>query len=129
MNYVWSKVKLRKSKDFQKVIKKGRKIANNSFVIFSFRKNTPNNSSDCCKIGISVPQKILRKSNQRNKCKRQIKSIINKLAKEKLFTEKLSKWEIVIVLRKDYLRQNFEEKRSKMLDLVLFLLRINKKLI
>jgi len=63
---------LKKKKDFQKVIKQGKKIEKD-FLVLKFSENIIKNVS---RIGFVVSQKISKKAHLRNKIKRRLREII-----------------------------------------------------
>jgi ribonuclease P protein component len=62
---------LKREKDFQRVIQKGRKIEKN-FLVLKFFKN----SLKTTRIGFVVSQKVSKKASSRNKIKRRLRAII-----------------------------------------------------
>lgn len=90
--------RLKKKQEFQDVIKNGKKIATDLFVIYYKEYDEINNSE----VGISVSKKIEKLAVNRNKIKRQIKSFLKKYDYSK-------KYKIVIIVRKKYTYKNIKE--------------------
>lgn len=63
---------LKKKKDFQKVIKEGKKIEK-EFLVLKFSKNS---LGDITRIGFVVSQKVSKKAFLRNKIKRRLREIV-----------------------------------------------------
>lgn len=120
---LWKFYKLRKNWQFQAIIKKSKKIFDKNFNIF-FDKNKSKN----CRFGISIPQKMIKKSVERNYLKRQIRNIlIIYLKNNNNCIENFKKnsdhfhSNIVIIIKKSYLNNKFEnnkENLEKLIDLI-----------
>ena len=65
------KYRLKKKKDFQKIIQRGKKVEK-KFLILKFLRN----SLDVTRIGFVVSQKVSKKASLRNKIKRRLREII-----------------------------------------------------
>lgn len=128
----WTNYRLKKTWEFQKIIKERKKIFNNQFVIFySIYSNISETKIDKknCRFGISIPQKIVKKAVLRNKYKRQIRSILMELSREnKNFLTRFTKWDFVLVIKENFIKSTFSENKEnlkKILDF--FNWRENKK--
>ena len=91
---------LKSKQEFNKIMKKGKKIITQDFLIFYENSNE-------FKIGISIPKK-LGNAVFRNYNKRIIKNIIPKL---KLYEKNAH---IIIIVREKFTTLNFEEKQKKL---------------
>ena len=87
---------IKDQKLFNNIIRNGKFIKNNFFVIYNIRKE-----NDQINYGIAVSNK-LGKAVVRNKLKRQIKNIIDKKCYENSFN-------CIIILRKGILKKSFNE--------------------
>ncbi|HXN54551.1 MAG TPA: ribonuclease P protein component [Mycoplasmatales bacterium] len=114
VNFSWKKNKLKNRQQFQKIIKNKKRVFNNFFIIFYKKKDDQKISSQHCNLGISIPQKLAKKSNVRNKLKRVVKFAILQISKENNFlTRILNKWNIVIIMKNDCINLKFSEKKMQ----------------
>ncbi|MDD3305294.1 MAG: ribonuclease P protein component [Bacilli bacterium] len=93
---------IKKTQEFEKIIKNRQYYSNSFYVIYIIKKAEEN-----YRFGISIPKKI-GNSVLRNKIKRQIKSIIN----QNVFFNK--DFDYVIIVRKEILKLNYEEKKENL---------------
>ena len=89
---------VKESKDFEKIIKKGKSKINKSFVIYYLENNL-----NYSRYGISVGKKI-GNAVIRNKYKRKIRSIIDNYKKSYV-----NSVDYIIILRKGAIQKNFQE--------------------
>ena len=94
---------VKKSQDFNRIIKTKKAYVSNSFVIYIERINQNNYH-----FGISVSKKI-GNAVVRNKLKRQIKNIIDKKNYQNNFN-------CIIILRKGILSLSFQERKNALLE-------------
>ena len=94
---------LKNSRDFDRIIKNSKPYKYKDYIIFLERKTT-----DVYHFGISVGNKI-GNAVVRNKIKRQIKSMIDK-------NKYKSYYNIVIIVRKNYLKNNFIDNEKILFD-------------
>lgn len=118
--------RLKKTWEFQKVIKGRRKISNESFIIFfSNNGNTKGDlksAKQACKVGISIPQRIVRKAVFRNKYKRQLKAIIATSIKDnKNFLARFVDYSFVLVIKDKFKQLTFAENKESLRKLLGFL--------
>lgn len=123
--------RLRKTWEFQKVIKGRKKISNENFIIFfskvvSFR-NLKNQGPEeitkqICKLGISIPQRTVRKAVLRNKYKRQLKAIIAESIQEnKNFLTRFVGYSLVLVVKDKFRNHSFVENKESLRKILGFL--------
>lgn len=121
MKISWKNYRLRKTWEFQRIIKERKKVYDNQFIIYySSYNNAVGNElhKKYCRFGITIPQRIVKKAVMRNKYKRQLRSIIIALEK-KNYLKKFSKWDFLIVIKSDFTKNNFEKNKEqfkKLLD-------------
>lgn len=130
MKFSWKKNKVKKSHDFQRIIKEKKIISNDFFIFFySFSNNCyrKNNLNHSLKVGISIPKKIVKKSYERNKYKRQIKNIIIDIAKKTKLTEKANNCKIVVIIKKNYINKEFDKKKESFLRITSHFLSLLRK--
>jgi len=99
-------LRIKKSSDFEKVIKMKHSVVNRSFVIY-FKEN----EYEHMRVGISVSKKM-GKAHVRNKIKRQVRMMVNHLFNEE------SSYDYVIIVRKGYIFQSFEDNEKLLQDLL-----------
>lgn len=117
MKQLWNNYRLRKTQEFQEIIKKRRKIFNNQLIIFYSEKKDKEN----CRFGISIPKKIVKKAVYRNKYKRQIKSILISIIKEKSNPlRRISNWDLVLVIKENFIKENFQKNKDDLKKLLNF---------
>jgi len=104
---VKKKYRLLKNYQFEELIIKGKVMSNREFFIYYFNRN----DEDTIKIGISVPKKKFNKAFIRNKIKRQIKHILVDI-------EKNLPINIVIIVKKKYLDNNYKNNRFSLYSLL-----------
>ena len=118
MKISWTNHRLKKTWEFQRIIKERKKIFNEQFIIYySNHKNLTKKNERIihCRFGITIPQKIIKKAFLRNKYKRQIRSIILNIGKNyDGYLEKLSRWDFVIVIRNEFTKNDFEKNENKL---------------
>ncbi|MBZ4195349.1 ribonuclease P protein component [Mycoplasma tauri] len=90
--------RLRKSQDFDEIIKSKKQISNNFLVLYYAR-------ADNFKLGITIPKKFCN-AVLRNYYKRQVKAIVHSLNIYDL------NFHCVLILRKSFLKNNFETKQE-----------------
>lgn len=100
------KNRIKKHSEFQKVIEEANTKKTNFFVSYSLENNL-----GYSRFGISVPKKI-GKAVVRNKIKRQIRAAINLCTK---FEEPI---DTVIIVRKNYQIDNFEQIKSEIQEII-----------
>lgn len=96
---------IQKNKEFEKIIKEGKKYKNNCFIIFTYKKHEKE-----ARIGIAIPKSI-EKAVVRNKIKRQIKDIIDKNSIALISND------CIILVRKEILNLKYEDIRNKIISL------------
>jgi len=117
MKQLWNNYRLRKTQEFQEIIKKRRKIFNNQLIIFYSEKKDKEN----CRFGISIPKKIVKKAVHRNKYKRQIKSILISIIKEKNKPLRIiSNWDFVLVIKENFIKESFQKNKEDLKKLLNF---------
>ena len=118
------KYRLRKAWDFQKVIEKGERFYSKNFTIFLKKNNrfTKNSQEKKHRIGISIPQKMVRKAVERNKYKRQLKNILLEIYKEENnLLKQFDHWDFIFVIRNQFLCTSFKENKENLKNLLNFL--------
>lgn len=98
--------RLLKNKDFKRVLDKRSSVANNEYIIY-FRENEIENT----RIGISVSSKI-GNSVVRHKIKRQVDQMLI------TFIDFKEKIDYVIILRKGFLENSFQDNQEKLKSLI-----------
>jgi ribonuclease P protein component len=92
-------------------MERGNRMSNSSFVIF-IAKNRENQ----CKLGISIPQKIVKKASQRNLYKRQIKNMFSMflISNEKSCSNEENHVHCnkVLIVKSNYLKSDFENNKK-----------------
>jgi len=117
MKQLWNNYRLRKTQEFQEIIKKRRKIFNNQLIIFYSEKKDKEN----CRFGISIPKKIVKKAVHRNKYKRQIKSVLISIIKEKNKPlRRISNWDFVLVIKESFIKESFQKNKEDLKKLLNF---------
>ncbi|WNE41819.1 MAG: Ribonuclease P protein component [Mycoplasmataceae bacterium] len=117
MKQLWNNYRLRKTQEFQEIIKKRRKIFNNQLIIFYSEKKDKEN----CRFGISIPKKIVKKAVHRNKYKRQIKSALISIIKEKNKPlRRISNWDFVLVIKESFIKESFQKNKEDLKKLLNF---------
>ena len=117
MKQLWNNYRLRKTQEFQEIIKKRRKIFNNQLIIFYSEKKDKEN----CRFGISIPKKIVKKAVHRNKYKRQIKSVLISIIKEKNKPLRIiSNWDFVLVIKESFIKESFQKNKEDLKKLLNF---------
>jgi ribonuclease P protein component len=125
---------LKKTWEFKRVIEERKKVSNEDFIIFFSRfDNLSENwdkNKESYKIGISIPQRIVKKAVLRNKYKRQLKAIIFELVKEnKNFLARFFGYRFVLVIREKFKINNFKDNKESLRKIFGFLnWRVNKAL-
>lgn len=117
---------LRKTWEFKRIIEERNKISNENFVIFFSRfynfDKSRNKSKENYKIGISIPQRIVKKAFLRNKYKRQLKAIIFELIKEnKNFLARFAGYSFVLVIREKFKVNSFKDNKESLRKIFGFL--------
>ena len=97
---------VRSNEDFNNIMKTGKLIKNNCYVIY-YQENIQNNY----RIGISVPKKV-GKAIVRNKIKRQLKSIIDKNI------ELIKTYDYIIIARNVLLEKKYIEIEKELINLI-----------
>ncbi|MBM7606730.1 ribonuclease P protein component [Metabacillus litoralis] len=98
------KYRIKKNKDFQKVFKKGKSIANRQFVLYIYSEREEKEF----RVGLSVSKKI-GNAVTRNKVKRLIRQVFLE-EKDKLVHGK----EFIIIARKPAAQMNYHEVKSSL---------------
>lgn len=96
--------RLRRRKDFRRVFRRGKSVANRQFVVYSFRRpeeGTP-------RVGISISRKI-GKAVVRNRIKRRIKEVLRHW-----MSEIQSEVDIVIIVRNPVVTMNYQQIQSSL---------------
>lgn len=101
------KYRLLKNYQFEKLIVNGKYVTNQDFFIYYFYRN----DGKSIRIGISVPKKRVNKASDRNKIKRQIKHMLSDVTKDRSI-------DMVIMVKKNYLNNNFETNKTSLLNLL-----------
>lgn len=96
---------VQKNLEFQKIINKKKQLINKFLIIYYVR-------SEQFKIGISTPKKFAN-AVKRNLIKRQIKWIL-----DTSFDYQNMKYQIVLILRKDYLNLTIDEKKNQIIKIL-----------
>jgi len=96
---------VKENKDFKRIMDKVRPLKNNYYMVFVEKEEKLDNYQ----FGISVSKK-LGNAVERNKLKRQIKSIIDKKSYQKNFN-------CIIILRKDILNLNYKEMEQNLMEI------------
>ena len=115
---MWSTYRLHKVWEFSEVFKQGKKVINSEFLVFYLP-----NHLNTCRLGISVPRKIVKKATQRNYCKRQIKNILASsfLREHEIICpfNQPNHYDLVIVIRPNFLMVNdFSVKQKSLAELL-----------
>lgn len=102
------KYRLLKNQHFKNVISEGKNISNGQFFIYYMNRE----DFGTIRIGISVGKKLVRFAFARNRIKRQIRGMLTDIKKD---------WavDIVIMIRKKYLFNTYEENLSSLLHLLM----------
>jgi len=106
--------RVRKTQEFEKIIKLKNSWANKTFVVYATSKKY-----DECRIGISVSKK-LGNAVVRNKIKRQIRMMINELSYFKGGDK-----DLIVIVRATYILQNYH-KNKKDLEIAFKKVKIKK---
>ncbi|QHX36252.1 ribonuclease P (protein C5) [Spiroplasma sp. TIUS-1] len=99
---------IKKNYEFEKIITKKNFLKNQSFVIYSIKNN-----ENILKYGISVSKKNW-KAWERNKIKRQVRSIIWEYIK----TSENHSVDIIVMVRKEFEKKSFNENTNEFIKLV-----------
>lgn len=97
--------RVKHSEDFQTIIGNKKSVVSKQFVIYY-----KNNDLDHYRVGISVSKK-LGKAVQRNKIKRQVRSIIHENF------DKNQKLDYIVIVRNRYLYKTFDENKQDLMKL------------
>jgi ribonuclease P protein component len=125
---------LKKTWEFKRVIEERKKVSNENFIIFFSRFNNLSGNwgenKESYKIGISIPQRIVKKAVLRNKYKRQLKAIIFELIKgNKNFLARFFGYRFVLVIREKFKINSFKDNKESLRKIFGFLnWRVNKTL-
>ena len=98
--------RIKKSTDFDNIIRKKQSFANRQFVMY-YRKN----NSEHMKLGISVSKK-LGKAHERNRLKRYVREVF------KTRKDNVKSYDVIVIVRQGAVEQNFED-FSKSIDHIL----------
>lgn len=97
--------RVRKNEDFGVIIRKKQSIASKTFIIYYLK-----NDIDHARVGISVSKK-LGNAVVRNKIKRQIRMMVQDVF------DFDNKYDYIVIVRNNYLNNNFESNKKDMLYL------------
>jgi len=102
------KYRLLKNHHFKYLINEGASVSNGQFFIYYLNRA----DFGTIRIGISVGKKLVRFAFKRNKIKRQIRSMLVDIKKD---------WSVdmVIMVRKNYLTNNYEKNQNALLTLLM----------
>lgn len=102
------KYRLLKNHDFKYLINEGKSVSNSHFFIYYVNRV----DFGTIRIGVSVGKKLVRFAFKRNKIKRQIRNMLVNIKKD---------WpiNIVIMIRKKYLSNSYENNLSSLLNLLM----------
>ncbi|WP_342276477.1 ribonuclease P protein component [Spiroplasma endosymbiont of Nebria brevicollis] len=102
------KYHLLKNHHFKYLINEGKSLSNSQFYIYYINRS----DFGTIKIGISVGKKLVRFAFERNKIKRQVRSMLIDVKKD---------WpvDMVIMVRKNYLSNTYEKNTSSLLNLLM----------
>ena len=101
------KYRVRKNEDFSFIINKRKSIANQSFVVYYFKR-----SFDYSRVGISVSKK-LGNAVMRNKIKRQVRMMF-----ANIYDFENSPFDFVVIVRKPYLEKKFSDNQNNLEKLI-----------
>ena len=93
--------RIKANDDFVKAVRKGKTLKSNAYVVHFLV-----NELNICRIGISVSKKIAN-AVTRNRIKRQIRAMC-----DSLIDYNVHAYDIVIVIRQDYLNQDFDNNKA-----------------
>lgn len=82
--------RLRKRRDFQRVFKYGRSVANRHFVVYALKKN----GQTSVRVGVSVSKKVAKRAVDRNRVKRLVKEVVRQWV-----GELAPEYDIVVIAR------------------------------
>lgn len=99
---------VRDSSDFEKAIKKGKRISNQHYIIYIV-----SNENEYYRFGISVGKKISNKAVIRNKLKRQLKSIIDN--HKNLYQ---NHQDYIIIMKRNCSESNYQELEASFLNIM-----------
>ena len=107
--------RLKKNWQFQKIIKEKKKLINESFLIFWYL-----NKLGHCQFGISVPQKMIKKSTKRNYYRRQVHSMLNSIFKKNnnFCCYRKNHFDLIIIIRQPYLTNIFLSNQEKLTEVL-----------
>lgn len=102
------KYRLLKNHHFKYLINEGKSISNGQFFIYYMNRV----DFETIRVGVSVGKKLVRFAFARNKIKRQVRGMLVDIKKD---------WpvDIVIMIRKNYLSNTYEENLSSLLYLLM----------
>lgn len=98
-------LRVKKSREFESIIKKRKSVANKDYVLYY-----ATNDLSHLRVGFSVSKK-LGKAFIRNKVKRQVRMMANNIF------DKTQGCDYIIIVRKHYLEQTFNENQESLHDL------------
>lgn len=118
--------RLQKDWQFNYLIKKGYKTINRDFIIYSLPiilSSVKIRKANDYFFGVSIPKKMVKKATKRNLYKRQVCSILNIYLKQLILRQKVNSrryffYEIIIVIRSNFLENNFSSNRSSLFSLL-----------
>jgi len=99
--------RIKSNEDFATTVKKGRTLKNQSYVVHYLK-----NGLTACRIGLSV-SKRLGNAVVRNRTKRQVRAMCDSLIDYANHT-----FDIVIIVRQDFLNRNFEDNKKALSDVL-----------
>lgn len=101
------KYRVRKNEDFSKIIKKRKSVADQSFIVYYYKKQEPYS-----RVGISVSKK-LGNAVERNKIKRQVRMMF-----ANIYDFDNSPSDLVVIIRKGYLEKSFSDNQNNLEKLI-----------
>lgn len=125
---LWKSIRIH-SWNFQTIIRKGTKTINSSFLIYSHSNNsTKINNIKKILFGISVPKNIFKKSVERNKYKRQIRTMImNYIKKKSKIYDTIKNLSIIIIASHKYPKKKYSENKIQLEGMIDYIIKKKHK--
>ena len=121
MSDAWKKYKLKKTWDYQNIIKRKKRLFNDQFTVFFCKRSLDKNFTNLanCRFGISVPQKMVKRAFLRNRYKRQIREMIICFFKSnKKILINFQDLDFVIIVRQSFKEYEFAENKKSLFCLL-----------